>query len=266
MIDLFSAAGQDAVARLACERTLYAFDFDGTLAPIVDRPDAARAHPETERRLRALAARVPTAIVTGRAADDLRSRIDFAPLHVIGNHGAEGLPASLQDATALAASRAIVRSWIAAWPALLARHARDPNIVVEPKAYSLSVHYRHSGDHAAAVRAIESAIRALEPAPRVIAGKCVFNLLPEAAPDKGNALRSLVEFERCSAAFFVGDDVTDEAAFADAPPSWVTVCVGRSDDSRARYFIDDQDAIDRCIDLLFASIAATISRDGRSPR
>jgi trehalose 6-phosphate phosphatase len=254
MIDLFSAAGRDAVARLAGQRTLYAFDFDGTLAPIVERPDAARAHPETERRLRALGAKVPTALVTGRAADDLRDRIDFAPLHVIGNHGAEGLPASLQDEAALAASRAIAHSWAAAWPGVLARHTRDAGIVFEPKAYSLSVHYRQSGDHPAAMRAIESAIGELDPAPRVITGKCVFNLLPSTAPDKGNALRSLVEFEHCTAAFFVGDDVTDEAAFGDAPRSWVTVHVGHADDSRARYFIDDQDAIDRCLDLLLASV------------
>jgi trehalose 6-phosphate phosphatase len=86
----------------------------------------------------------------------------------------------------------------------------------------------------------------------VIAGKCVFNLLPDRAPDKGHALQALVEYERCAAAFFIGDDVTDEAAFVDAPPSWVTVRVGESDDSAARFFIADQDSIDRCLETLLA--------------
>ena len=69
----------------------------------------------------------------------------------------------------------------------------------------------------------------------------------------------LVRHERCDAAFFIGDDLTDEAAFADAPASWVTVKVGRDEDSAARYFIADQHDIDRCLELLLANAMAAAS-------
>ena len=91
----------------------------------------------------------------------------------------------------------------------------------------------------------------------MIGGKCVVNLLPEGAHDKGRALDELVRFDGATAAFFIGDDVTDESGFLDAPASWVTVRVGLSDDSAARFYIADQDAIDRCLALLVDRITAT---------
>jgi trehalose 6-phosphate phosphatase len=256
VIDLFSVEGRAALERLARQKTLYAFDFDGTLAPIVPRPDDARAQPSTVALLKTLGARVPTLLLTGRGIDDLRQRIAFAPTFLVGNHGAEGLPDAISDEDGHAAHRVVVQRWLAQWPAVIARQIDDPDIVVETKAYSLSIHYRASRDHDAAIRAISAAIKALDPSPHVIGGKCVFNLLPEGAPDKGHALSALVEYTRCTAAFFIGDDVTDETGFADAPASWVTVRVGHSSASKARYFIDDQSDIDRCLEQLVASVEA----------
>ena len=92
MIDLFSAEGDAALAGLAEVRALYAFDFDGTLAPIVADPDAAVASARTVASLSRLSTMVPTVLLTGRGVDDLRKRIPFTPLHLVGNHGAEGLP------------------------------------------------------------------------------------------------------------------------------------------------------------------------------
>ena len=261
--DLFGDDGSKALATLTGRRTLYAFDFDGTLAPIVARPDDARLSPVTVALLRRLAALAPTAIVTGRGLDDVRHRLGFAPLHLIGNHGAEGVPIDAADATSASAAhddashRSIVTAWLAQWPAALDTDGVDPGIVLEPKRYSLSVHYRASDDHPMAQAAIVSAIARLDPAPRVIGGKCVFNLLPEGAPDKGRALRSLVTHERCDAAFFIGDDLTDEAAFAGAPASWVTVKVGCADDSAARWCVAGQGDVDRVIGRLIADLDAS---------
>jgi trehalose 6-phosphate phosphatase len=244
VIDLFSPEGIAALDELARRRTLYAFDFDGTLAPIVAEPDAAHAAPSTEALLADLAGLVPTAVVTGRGIDDLRSRLGVTATYVVGNHGAEGLPGPQPD---LEAHRAVIAGWLAQWRA---SGAQSAGVVVEPKAYSLSIHYRQAPDHDAAMRSIRGAFEAFDPQPRVIGGKCVFNLLPEGAPDKGSALVALVAESRCEIAFFVGDDLTDEVAFASAPPSWFTVRVGNVADSAARFFIDDQSAIDRCLALL----------------
>ncbi len=249
MLDLFGDEGLAALRGLARQRTLYAFDYDGTLSPIVARPDDAYASASTIALLERLGRQVPTLLLTGRSADDLRARIAFTPTYLVGNHGAEGLPAELADLDGLAAHRAVVDRWFAHWPRL-----DDERIIVERKTYSLSIHYRLASDHHAARAAIGRAIGQLDPSPRVIGGKCVFNLLPPGAPDKGQALAALVAFDRCTSAFFIGDDVTDEAAFVDAPPAWVTVRVGRDEQSAARFYIADQDAIDRCLRTLIDAV------------
>jgi trehalose 6-phosphate phosphatase len=255
MIDLFSPEGHAALERLGRQRTLYAFDFDGTLSPIVARPEDAIASPTTVALLASLGERAPTVLLTGRAADDMRQRIDFTPTFLVGNHGAEGMPASLSDHRMLAAHREVVERWLSQWSAAASAAAVDPAVLMEPKAYSASIHYRSAADPDDAAKAIVAAIERLDPRPFVIGGKCVFNLLPEGAPDKGKALAALVRFARCEAAFFIGDDVTDELAFIDAPASWVTVRVGRSAHSAARYFIADQRDIDRCLESLIATTA-----------
>lgn len=261
---LFSPEGGDALRRLARQRTLYGFDFDGTLAPIVARPGDARASAATERKLAELAARVPVAVLTGRSVADMRQRIEFTPLHLIGNHGAEGLPSPLHHSLAdsltagngLPQHESSAREWMRQWPAAIAPHSDDPGIFVEDKTYSISIHYRLAADRAAAERAVAAAVATLVPAPRVIGGKCVVNLLPAGALDKGLALAALVRFEHCDAAFYIGDDETDEAAFYAAPAHWVTVHVGEDDVGAARFFIAHQGEIDRCLDLLVASVEA----------
>jgi trehalose 6-phosphate phosphatase len=244
VIDLFSPEGVAALDDLARRRTLYAFDFDGTLAPIVAQPDAAHAPTSTEALLAELTTLAPTAVVTGRGVDDLKARLGVAPTYVVGNHGAEGLPGGSPD---LEAHRAVVARWLVQWQA---SGADGPGIVVEPKAYSLSIHYRHAPDHDAAMQTIQHAFKSFDPAPRVIGGKCVFNLLPEGAPDKGSAIVALVATHHCETAFFIGDDLTDEVAFVSAPASWLTVRVGDVADSAARFFIDNQSAMDRCLALV----------------
>ena len=264
MIDLFGPEGLAALEQLSHRRALYAFDFDGTLAPIVEVPDAAQAAPSTVALLSTLGALVPTVLITGRGVDDIRRRIEFTPLHLIGNHGAEGMPDTLRHSLAASVSahsgdeahRDIVVTWLAQWPAAIASAGAIDGIVVEAKRYSLSIHFRQADAHDAAARAIDGAIARLEPQPRIIGGKCVFNLLPEGAPDKGSALRALVQIEGCDAAFFVGDDLTDEAAFEAAPDAWITVRVGRDEHSAARFFIPEQADIDHCLQKLIACAEA----------
>ena len=89
MQHLFTPEGEAALATVIAVRPLLAFDFDGTLAPIVARPEDARVAHAIEDRLERLSQRLPLAIVSGRRVDDIRQRLAFAPHYVIGNHGAE---------------------------------------------------------------------------------------------------------------------------------------------------------------------------------
>ena len=84
MQHLFTPAGEAALVATLQRRPLLAFDFDGTLAPIVARPDDARISQAVGQRLRALAAQLPVAIISGRLVADVRERLSFEAPYVIG--------------------------------------------------------------------------------------------------------------------------------------------------------------------------------------
>src|SRR5690242_16341081 len=91
MRHLFSTEGEQALEAVMRQRPLLAFDFDGTLAPIVARPDEAHVPLEVSHGLAELAQALPVAVITGRSVADVRPRLGFEPRYVVGNHGAEDL-------------------------------------------------------------------------------------------------------------------------------------------------------------------------------
>lgn len=234
MPHLFSPAGEFALREICQQRPLLALDFDGTLAPIVPRPENARAPLAISRILTQLSARLPVAIITGRAVADVSSRLGFAPHYIVGNHGAEGLP----DVTS--PDGGLARIW---QQGLDHAALQAAGVSVENKGHSLSLHYRLARDHAQARSTIDAAIAALSPEPRVIGGKCVYNLLPQDAPDKFEAVRQLTRHAGCDNAIFVGDDVTDDVVFEQAPPHWLTIRVGAADRHRARFHLSLQSEV-----------------------
>jgi trehalose 6-phosphate phosphatase len=238
MEHLFTPRGEaalDAVMRL---EPLLAFDFDGTLAPIVDRPDDASVPAEVARGLAQLSRRHPVAVITGRRVADVRARLGFEPRFVIGNHGAED--ASTRMPVAPAAALDALRERIATDASALA----DAGVVVEDKLFSLAFHYRLAADAGVALAAIEALLRDRHPSLGRFGGKCVVNVVASELPDKGEALATLVRRCGAGAAFFVGDDVNDEAVFRHAVPPWLTIRIGRDDPtSRAMFFLDDAEEL-----------------------
>jgi trehalose 6-phosphate phosphatase len=246
---LFAAAGEAALSALARTRTLYAFDFDGTLAPIVAVPQRAHAPLPVMRLLRALALRAPVLVLSGRARADLVARVPAEVQYLVGNHGNEGLG----DDSAL---QGVADRWATALQAQLAvAPAHSEGVVIEDKGLTLSVHYRLARDRSAAARWIEAAAAKLTPAPRVIGGKLVFNLLPPGARDKFDALAAVAERESSQAVLFVGDDDTDELVFERARHDWVTVRVGIQHRSRARFFLNQQAEVTLLLDRLVRQLA-----------
>ncbi|HSU42656.1 MAG TPA: trehalose-phosphatase [Casimicrobiaceae bacterium] len=235
MIYTFSPEGVACLDAVLATKPLLAFDIDGTLAPIVNRPQDARLPDNVQRCLAALARDNDIAIVTGRAVSDARRMFTFEPRYLIGNHGAEGLPAWDERTAAFART---VRGWRHALEACSALAASD--VVIEDKRYSLSLHYRRAPDKDAARRAIAACIETLVPPARIIDGKAVANVLPRNAPDKGEALRALIAEARCANVLYVGDDDTDEAVFGLHLPSVLTVRVEAASDSGATLFLRDQ--------------------------
>jgi trehalose 6-phosphate phosphatase len=248
----FSARGDAALRELMRLRPLLAFDFDGTLAPIVDRPQDACVPVAVAAHLSALSQHLPVAVVTGRAVADVRTRLGFAPQHVVGNHGAEDDHGG--DSVALAGSLDPLRALVAAQAAEFERLG----IEVEDKGLSIALHYRRSHVPLQAHTLLRDLTARLPPTLQVFAGKMVVNAMAAQAPDKADAVQRLQARCGAAAAFYAGDDVNDEPVFAAAPPHWVTVRVGREDPtSRARFFVEGIHEMAPLLERLLAHAPAT---------
>lgn len=237
MNHVFGPQGEAALAEVLGRAPLLAFDFDGTLAPIVARPDRARVELPTAMRLARLGEKLPVAIVTGRALADVRHRLGFTPRFIVGNHGAEddGDDGNAGAMAALAKSLDPLRE-------LLRSRAPDlagVGVTVEDKGLSVALHYRLSRRRHAAAVLLHQLLDPLPPQWRRFPGKMVVNVAPAAAPDKADAVHRLVA--RCGAdcAVFAGDDANDEPVFASAPDHWLTVRVGRDDPHTRAHFVLD---------------------------
>lgn len=230
-VALFSRPGRAALQAALRARPLLAFDFDGTLAPLVRDPDEARVPPVLALQLQELASRLPLAIVTGRSVADVAPRLGFAAGYIIGNHGVEEAGVAVAcDVHPLEIMRGRLAGVVGGLSAA--------GIQVEDKGYSLALHYRQAPDAYRAVAAADAILGDLPAGLEIVPGRMVFNIVLAAAPDKGAAVASLVERTASPLALFIGDDINDESVFSRAPADWLTVRVGNDfAQTRARYFL-----------------------------
>jgi len=243
MTDILALRNQHVLERYASSNLLVAFDYDGTLAPIVSAPDRAHMRPLTRRLLKGVARRYPCVVISGRSRDDLVHRLRDVPIvHVSGNHGLEPWaedPHYIRQA----------QRWV---QELSPRLAGCRGVVIENKTYSISIHYRGARDKKAALHAIDCATRDLRGARR-IGGRMVVNLLPKGAPTKGTALARACRLLVCDLALYVGDDETDEDVFGEfSPERLLSVRVGSTPASRALYCLKHQGEIDQLLRRLVA--------------
>ncbi|MFH1075251.1 MAG: trehalose-phosphatase [Pseudomonadota bacterium] len=246
---ILSRAGSAILEQYAWSKTLLAFDFDGTLAPIVADPESAILREATGALLQKAAKLYPCVIISGRAQKDVvRSLRNIRLCNVIGNHGAEpNGKDSQQPCRQESRFVAVIRKWRAI---LEERLIRFKGIRIEDKTYSITVHYRYSREKKKARAEILRAVSDFNNV-RVIGGKQVVNLLPDGAPHKGIALEQERSRLLCDTAIYVGDDETDEDVFAmDQPGQLLSIRVGASRKSFAQYFIRSQIEIDELLSRL----------------
>jgi trehalose 6-phosphate phosphatase len=227
--------------QLLAEGGLLAFDYDGTLAPIV--PDRTQAHMRAQTRhlLSQLARRRPVLVLTGRSGDDAARLLEgIEGLEIIGNHGLEA------DAAQFAHFERRCRQW----REQLKPIARLPGIDIEDKQYSLAVHFRRAPNRIAARAAVLRAAAELSGV-KLVGGKDVVNLVPVEALHKGTALLAALKARGARRALYVGDDDTDEDVFNLPHADGVlTVRVGVQQASAAEYFLRDQFQIDELLGVL----------------
>ncbi|MBX3315419.1 MAG: trehalose-phosphatase [Phycisphaeraceae bacterium] len=201
---------------------LVATDFDGTISPIVPDPAAARPDPRSIEALGVLAALESThvGVVSGRSLATLRSLLgacDHALL--VGSHGAE-LDGEARMTQEEASSLSLLLNGV--------EHLAQchPGLIIEPKPTGVAVHYRHVDEsrHQDVITSIESLARCA-PTAVVKPGLLVREILVTRAT-KGTAITALRRRTGAGAVVFIGDDVTDEDAFASLEPPDVAIKVG----------------------------------------
>lgn len=219
---------------------LIASDYDGTLAPIVDNPDLAHPDAAAMRAIVELGAIPDTAValISGRSWAELH-RLSGAPPNValIGGHGAEFGPASQSPGEPEARA-----ALVAATASLQAIAAEFAGAVVEPKPTGVAFHYRKvDPERVAAALSMISDGPARDP--RLISrhGKMVVEL-SSSTVDKGIALARLERESGADATVFIGDDVTDEDAFAALSASGLGIKVGPGP-TNARHRLASQDRV-----------------------
>lgn len=243
MNSIFSRSSLMILESLSFTETLYAFDFDGTLSKIVRNPSDAVIGKTTEVLLKKLSSLVPLAIVSGRSISDLKSKLSFEPQYMIGNHGMEGLN---KNGDNLLKAKKICSNWREVFSKLNFEYGLE----IEDKSYSFALHYRRSRNKKNSKLKIQSIVDSLSPAPQVITGKSVINLLPPGAPHKGMAILDLMNRAKVKHVFYIGDDDTDEDVFSLPNSNILSVRVGEKRSSHARFFIKRQSEINKLLKLL----------------
>jgi trehalose-phosphatase len=221
--------------RLAERRPSVFLDYDGTLTPIVDRPEEAIISESMRDAIRGLAERCPVIIVSGRDRRVVQELMGVDDLIVAGSHGFDIWSP---------AGGAIEREMGAEFGGLLdevkerlrADTSSIEGALVEPKKTSVAVHYRLvSEEERQGVKEIVDAVLAEHPDElKVTPGKMVYEIQPKIDWDKGKAVLYLLETLDLNredvVPIYVGDDITDEDAFEALKGRGIGIFVGRADD------------------------------------
>jgi len=246
----------------AARHVLLLCDYDGTLTPIVDRPEFADLSEKTRQLLQALARQssFTIGILSGRALADLRQRVGISGIIYAGNHGLEIEGPGISLINPLAEEMRPVLRLI---QQVLSK-ALSPikGVFVENKGLSLTIHYRlveeEQSDEVHNI--FERVIATARSLGKVIitTGKKVYEVRPPVDWDKGKAIDLLIDrygktkTKKELLPIFLGDDQTDEDGFRVIEKhGGISVFVGeQTNNSAARYFLKSPAEVEQFLERL----------------
>lgn len=239
------------------KRILLLFDYDGTLTPLVERPELAHLADGTRDKLAALVRREQflLGVISGRSRADVAQRVGVPGMVYAGNHGLEikgpGIDFIHPQAEAFRVS--LDRIYLALQEAL----ADCVGVIAEHKGLSLSIHYRLTPEEG--VKEVERRfLEVVNPHQesgeiRITRGKKVLEVRPNVPWDKGQAILELGRvYPEASLVFYFGDDLTDEDGFAAVQDQGgVAVFVGPArEPTRALHRLDSPQEVDLVLELI----------------
>lgn len=205
-------------------------DFDGTLAPIVDRPAQARPVEGVVAIIEELATLVPVAIISGRGLDDVRRRLGAEGIYYAGSHGMEirhpdGRRHDDPELTRMLPGLDRHEEW------LRRIFAEVEGVEIERKRFGIAVHYRRNPEARSKVEQRVAEVVRRNPGLKVGQGKMVREVQPNVELDKGTALRFIrdqIDPDTSRRPLYIGDDKTDEDAFAALEDDGISILVGQA--------------------------------------
>ena len=230
-------------------------DFDGTLAPIVSRPELAEVSAQTREALISLAKRYLVCIASGRGLEDIQNQIGLGSVFYAADHGHRVIgPAG--SGTCLEVGAEYREVLQAAARELDGRLVGIGGVTVEAKGLSLSVHYRLVAERERPmVRDAVALVGEAFPALRLTRGKMVYEMRPPGAWNKGLAMLWLLERlglgrgDVCP--ICLGDDLTDEDMFVAIDGWGVSLVIGDPGrPTRAGYLLRDPDEATAFLEIL----------------
>ncbi len=228
-------------------------DYDGTLTPIVERPELAILSSKTKNQLKKLAKneRFKVFIISGRALADVKRLVGVSNIEYVGNHGFEiqGADLDFGDFSFLR-FREILEylKWEITKELVFFKGA-----FVEDKGLGLSVHYRllNLKDESIFNTFLKVITREFSSRGeiRITQGKKVFEIQAPLDWDKGKAValilknKELIHGKHKVLPIYIGDDVTDEDAFSVLKNTGITVFVGELRPSQAQYYLNNANEV-----------------------
>ncbi len=210
-------------------------DYDGVLSPIVDRPEDARMTPSMRQVVRDLAGRCSVCVVSGRDRAVVQELMGVDDLVVAGSHGFDiwhPVRGTLEHEAASGFEDLVAETT----ERLTDEVGSLPGVLVEAKRASVAVHYRLAGaDDARRVHELVEQLLAEQPDDlKVTPGKMVYELQPKLDWNKGRAVDYLLDALELTGSdlvpIYLGDDVTDEDAFATLHDRGIGIYVGDAAD------------------------------------
>ncbi len=232
-------------------RPVVFLDYDGVLTPIVSHPDLALLSEDTRSVVKQLASLTDVAVISGRDTADVREKVGLDDVWYAGSHGFDivGPDGRTSGDVTLDRFEQYIPVLIDAGDQIDRRVADMPGVHVERKRFAVAVHFREAA--ASAEEAVERLVRGIaarEDRLRVTTGKKIFELRPSVEWDKGKALGWLMDRLDLDLntviPLYLGDDVTDEDAFAVLVDRGLGIVVGRDGEpSLASYALENPDEV-----------------------
>lgn len=235
-------------------------DYDGTLTPIVPRPDDAILSDAMRATIQRLAGLCQIAIISGRDLNDVRDRVGINGIWYAGSHGFD-IAGPAGEHSEYQEGRDYLPVLDAAEQTLRDKLMTISGCLVERKRFSIATHYRQvATDKVPNVKQAVDQTHADFPDLRITSGKKIFELQPDIDWDKGKALRWLMQALDIDPAHFIplyiGDDVTDEDVFQELVADGVGILVAQEDQpTHAAYRLDDPDMVEQFLNRLGDKLA-----------